>query len=398
MAREIAVVCGSFVLEWNVISNVAQILRRSTRIGPYPSSYAKGVNSTFIMNLLRDVQKSKDAAWTMLGLLRLTRGFQATDVRDKVFAIIGLVVDPGSVGIAVDYGQTAEEVFTRVAAYELETLQNLELLANAGTAQNLKVPSWVADWSYRDVGGVIAGVGNSAKMSAAADSTPVLSISPNRKILTIRGAIIDSIMQINETNIPGTFDFSSEAKMRESVAKGKAALSSCVVLAEAAAKFPAGHTREESLWRTLCCNLTSGVPVERPPDEWTVGWRMTLRQYELATTEGEIDVVNLTSVFERDFSPGDAAHFSALAGSITAYSRGRTLCVTTEGRLGYVPLKSSVGDRICILLGSKVPFVVREASHQRFKLIGECYIHGIMDGEATRDRDIESLTDDFEIE
>jgi hypothetical protein len=32
-----------------------------------------------------------------------------------------------------------------------------------------------------------------------------------------------------------------------------------------------------------------------------------------------------------------------------------------------------------------------------FKLVGECYIHGIMDGEAIVERDMESLSQDFQL-
>lgn len=40
-----------------------------------------------------------------------------------------------------------------------------------------------------------------------------------------------------------------------------------------------------------------------------------------------------------------------------------------------------MGDGVCIFLGSHIPFILRPfgSSH---KLVGQCYIHGIMIGEA----------------
>jgi hypothetical protein len=60
-----------------------------------------------------------------------------------------------------------------------------------------------------------------------------------------------------------------------------------------------------------------------------------------------------------------------------------TFCVSERGYAGLVPAGAAVGDSICVLHGGKVPFVLRETSRKGvFKMIGECYIHGLMYGEA----------------
>jgi hypothetical protein len=42
-----------------------------------------------------------------------------------------------------------------------------------------------------------------------------------------------------------------------------------------------------------------------------------------------------------------------------------------------------VGDIVCVLFGSDVPFIVRQVGNKGdYKLIGECYVEGIMHGEA----------------
>jgi hypothetical protein len=45
-----------------------------------------------------------------------------------------------------------------------------------------------------------------------------------------------------------------------------------------------------------------------------------------------------------------------------------------------VPYTTQVGDRIVVLSGSRVPFVLRTVE-DKYKLIGLCYVHGegIMD-------------------
>lgn len=53
-------------------------------------------------------------------------------------------------------------------------------------------------------------------------------------------------------------------------------------------------------------------------------------------------------------------------------------------RMGYVgmgPLNAEPGDVIVVLLGASVPFIIRPLGENRYKLLGECYCDGIMDGE-----------------
>jgi hypothetical protein len=45
-------------------------------------------------------------------------------------------------------------------------------------------------------------------------------------------------------------------------------------------------------------------------------------------------------------------------------------------------------DTACALFGGMVPFILRDvASSEKFRLVGESYIHGIMDGELWTETD-----------
>ncbi|KAI4223034.1 MAG: hypothetical protein LQ349_007509 [Xanthoria aureola] len=58
----------------------------------------------------------------------------------------------------------------------------------------------------------------------------------------------------------------------------------------------------------------------------------------------------------------------------------RKVFKTASGRFGLGPSAMRPGDICCILFGARVPFVIRRCD-QAFKLVGECYIHGVMRGE-----------------
>ena len=41
-----------------------------------------------------------------------------------------------------------------------------------------------------------------------------------------------------------------------------------------------------------------------------------------------------------------------------------------------------IGDEGCILFGGDVPYILRPtAEDKEFQFVGDCYVHGIMDGE-----------------
>lgn len=55
----------------------------------------------------------------------------------------------------------------------------------------------------------------------------------------------------------------------------------------------------------------------------------------------------------------------------------------TERRyLGLAPDAAEKGDLVCILYGCSVPVVIRKRRGGNHELVGECYIHGMMDGAA----------------
>ena len=67
----------------------------------------------------------------------------------------------------------------------------------------------------------------------------------------------------------------------------------------------------------------------------------------------------------------------------------RMLCITRNGYIGMVPKKTEIGDVVVVLNGAQVPFVLRPALsvvdgwvEGSYQLVGECYVHGVMDGEA----------------
>lgn len=91
--------------------------------------------------------------------------------------------------------------------------------------------------------------------------------------------------------------------------------------------------------------------------------------------------------------PNDFDETKVEARSIKAFQRlaharlhDRRICITQDGYIGLVPSASRPGDLICVLHGGSTLFVLRPGSSigdsERFQMIGEAYMHGMMDGGA----------------
>lgn len=84
--------------------------------------------------------------------------------------------------------------------------------------------------------------------------------------------------------------------------------------------------------------------------------------------------------------------FLPYAKAIREVCGGRKFMVTKTGWIGVVPPGTRVGDEVRIVMGAQTPFVMRpiegvgEGIEERcFELVGECYVHGMMDGEILTD-------------
>ncbi|KAF7556965.1 hypothetical protein G7Z17_g1034 [Cylindrodendrum hubeiense] len=86
------------------------------------------------------------------------------------------------------------------------------------------------------------------------------------------------------------------------------------------------------------------------------------------------------SVEETPTPDGDKIAENAMVCAIS----GRSALTTRNGWFGFGPINTAPGDVVCIIAGADVPFVLRPVGDS-FKLVGECFIHGLMFGELFED-------------
>jgi hypothetical protein len=70
----------------------------------------------------------------------------------------------------------------------------------------------------------------------------------------------------------------------------------------------------------------------------------------------------------------------------------RRFFLTRKGNFGIGPMSSQAGDLLYLFAGGRTPYIIRQGSARHsvnsegcsdaYTFVGECYCHGIMDGEA----------------
>ncbi|SCO92442.1 uncharacterized protein FRV6_16570 [Fusarium oxysporum] len=61
---------------------------------------------------------------------------------------------------------------------------------------------------------------------------------------------------------------------------------------------------------------------------------------------------------------------------------GRSFILTEKGFMGLGPVDVKMGDVVCVVRGCKMPVILRPVAEKEnvYRLVGDCYVHGIMDG------------------
>ncbi|KAK2039164.1 HET-domain-containing protein [Colletotrichum somersetense] len=156
----VVVRCGRSSICWN------QLVLACARIKVNGSSLLQtiaGVDKVLHLDHLRWsskrlVQRGLDAGFDEKDILRLLtnyRHFDATDPRDKIYGLSGMLRNWNTCSrvFEINYADTTEEVYTRFATKMVEASLGMELLRHCGGIQkseeSLKLPSWIPDWSRK---------------------------------------------------------------------------------------------------------------------------------------------------------------------------------------------------------------------------------------------------------
>lgn len=365
---------------------------------------SSGLKAVCDMHSLRLGKMSAAEEDPLLSILEETRAFKSTLPSDKIYGVLGLAPEEDRLLVDVDYSTDSGEVFRRFAVACLVKAKSLDVLSHCVYPQELDLPSWVPDWTRR---GLVEPFRiRQLQCSAAGETLCRLRIDESGKKLYTAGKIVDKIAAIEELRpIPSEF----ETQSRNGTASNtESQLHDRMVRVKQSAKvwyrnlvdiaFPekkATNSTLENLWRTLMCNRTRANEV--PSNNCATGFDIFLTAVIHEKTPQAVLQERRDQALA-NAPEGDASHdhiFKCLpifvneqfaekdfTGAHSKWCHNRRFFRSEAGRFGWAVDGSRPGDEIGIFYGGDYPFVLRPGGSGAHTIVGDCYLHGVMDGEA----------------
>ncbi|RDW63441.1 hypothetical protein BP6252_10986 [Coleophoma cylindrospora] len=341
--------------------------------------------------------------WKALDLLSITKVTGATDPRDKIFGILGFFgspdTDPENILPVPDYSRTTAEVYSDVARAIIFKTRSLEVMSDCyGNLETIPgLPSWAPSWHHR------TWLYFPARLFKASNTSSVIyKDDEDRNFLTIKEKRIDSLKAV--APCPKLISYTNTQYIL--------LWRQWVHLALSLQSYPTGEDLHKALLYTLCFGCSSNI-TRLSESQLEAGFQFWLRILTSASASATSNYNNTLDTPISDSITNSALDTEADANVIFSEdspafsycyriqdtSKVRLLATTTKSFLALVPIISKPNDEIVIFSRGSIPYVVRpivggsdyqstagaKNGHSKkppFTLVGPCYVHGIMDGEA----------------
>lgn len=326
--------------------------------------------------------------------------------------------------LEADYSKTVEEVYLNLARDHIDRTETLEILTavqqDPTGASDLFSPSWVPRWDYF-VDTPVLGLYNGDHF-ASANRSAIITASPlnDPNVLIARGTLVSRVVSHTKLLTSSKFDLSlpdmdplgPDSSLVQDFWTNNPVASTWLVSGLA-------HRHEEGDQYPQILAPFAGSSYALVHKESSLR-DAYLQSWVAGKAMGEVDGFDLqadsNAYWDRVFwgTLGDPnrrvenrqsldgeVHWKRYRDSAAEVCNQRKFFFTQKALFGIGPGALQVGDWVVVLLGSDAPFIVREADPDardqtkavpqdvKFKLVGECYVHGLMQGQAVRGKDIE---------
>ena len=399
----VSIALGGVTIEWAALVGIIRVLSydieglvRTLRLGNEATGLPDNVNVYLphltqiqYLELVRTAVTRNETYPDLQRVLTMTRSANATDLKDKVYGILGLV-DPNIVDlITPDYSLSLQDVYMSFTTAVIRSTGKLDIILSHGRtdARERLLPSWVPDWTE----GIAVNWDMSPNIPYRASRDSTATVRFEEKALIARRFLIDSLDGLGiGRDTTGFYDANSD------------------IVQPIDQEDPYGDeaSRYTALWRTLTLNR------ENEGDEVPDAYESILSILSIPWLDYDDDgpadhkflqvSFEMMRIFNWELRLGGralSAYFPSEDGTASIVPTrfhgfnpmqrvfdagfGHKLIVTTKGYFGQVRLPAQCGDIVCILLGCSVPVVLRKrADGKSYKVVSEAYIHVFSEGEA----------------
>lgn len=385
LAQDAIIQAGQKSVPWEYLEIFSMVFSTYFNAGDqskWPSSSVKKISIMMPLVLRADTIRIMRNRWRskteipMPFMVENTLSRCATDPKDKIYAVQGLInCGPR---LAPNYALSCEEIYTTAFKEMLEYFGDLRVynyLQEIHPDRNTGLPTWVPDFTANKlramafIGGAspndpIESLAVGLLYNAASERQGELikarmMFQEKGSVLVLHGISVDKITLMGKT-APETPDIKSTITQWRSLAPTDNR------------SYVTGGTVAEAFWRTITLdckivNYHTGISLKDNPRD---------RRRRLDLIDGIIPPRNTKSEDTLITALGEQYNFGERA------QYGRRFFNTEKGYMGIGPSKIYKDDVVCVILGGEMPFILRPTENGRYKMVGQCYTHGIMDGEA----------------
>lgn len=338
------------------------------------------VKSEILVMLKRDDHRERTQPFWIAAIFRDRR---CLNPLDKVYGVLGLAHSTRLSRVRPDYRSTPRAVYTRAAITWIQDSQSLDVLSwiYGERSHDFDVPTYIPDLSTEvdpddETQHLLRCHAILPHFRAALDSAPIISVSPLLEAAT-KAIFIDTVLKTVDDEVYSEW-VSDDYQDHVSANAGFST------------RYDS-HT--QACWHTICGGAMQSVDTS------------TGQVFYRLVEDGDYAAYQRWRAWDGivNSSLQDWGVVRFHDSAINARS-GRSFAVTNKGYLGLIPRDARPGDHVVIMPGGKVPYVIRRVrglksgrrwkkgdSVRRYEFIGDCYIHGIMHGEAWDESKIEPI-------
>jgi hypothetical protein len=396
------------------IDRIRTIYRKSRLCADYPDAFSH-VESTGAVTLVTActslIKRTADGdaltrLWTIESLVTTFTHFEASDPRDIVYAMLALALDGPTnseypsitedyfAHLSADYSQCAHKVYVDFVKHVVNFTGSLDIICrhwapvkNSCTIDNSydcrgKQPSWISsvakspfgppsEMTGRLNGDSLVGIAGRPQYKASRGIPPKANFTMqlfdamiSRPMLQTTGLVLGTVRKRSSRVVNGIIP------------------QDCFHIA--------GWNRgmevdsiPDCLWRTLIADRTADG--KKAPSWWRRACMHCLTETDY---NGDLDT---SKIIERASLPRIVIDGYLKQVQSVVWNRRLFIIESHDSNdtdevtmLGLGPSDVMRGDIVCILFGCSVPVILRELDRSRslHQLVGECFVHERMDGEA----------------
>ncbi len=407
VSKYLMVVFSSMSLNYNYLEEVTNALPTQFKLDSFIPS------AIFSLRAVYQDLRNKNCALPLSYLMFCDVKLQTTMAVDKIYAWLGLSDEADNPVFQPDYRSDELSVFLHTGKNlllrhmeepSIGSLSPLWLVYAAGIREgdNARKPTWLSIPPNGTALRIIEQqlLSRRQKFSVSGFSGSRIRFSDDSKILHVQGRKLDCIKylgpkmgddyQTRGVNSPwAVLERERFAFVQKNVALPEPALETAAHCSshqqDLASPLGLGETKprgdpnhlpwQEVYWRTVILNTDNSGSIADPEFGKCLGdWHEDTRHQEWRMNHPEPE----QCPFDHPFKHGSFAW--SLAAS-EAGSYWRRMFITERGYMGLGQPLAKIGDVIYQLYGSAAPAILRPREVY-YLMIGDCYIHEIMNGEA----------------